>query len=329
MSRVKRPSARPSTIRPSRVRRAATRGSQQPQPAIAPQPLARGAWLAFERALAAALADIDEDEYLVIVTKRGNRFVQFAGEGAFGMRAESVSNAYLEEKWKLSRAAMARMQTLGWKRPTHDPRAEDTKHPIDGSPNFYIDASAPVPFASLAKLAVRTLREIHRVAHPGRLEYHAFTRDDGSIRIPSLKLRRVKAATRPRVTSEDSPAEPVAEHDSPHANLEDPITQIAGQTLLWKAVQQADEPFARVCDADDRSIARVEGDGFGEAISRARLMASAAALQQAARGALAALRAIHANEEGTAGLVAGQAIPGLELALQASAGVPDTSSAVM
>ncbi len=53
------------------------------------------AWPPFEKALASALAQLEEDQFLVISAKRGNRFVQFAGQGSFGLRAETASNGFL------------------------------------------------------------------------------------------------------------------------------------------------------------------------------------------------------------------------------------------
>ena len=53
------------------------------------------AWPAFESKLAEALAVLEEDQYLVISEKRGSAYVQFAGQGSFGVRAECVSNNYL------------------------------------------------------------------------------------------------------------------------------------------------------------------------------------------------------------------------------------------
>lgn len=154
---------------------------------IARQPDARAAWLAFERALADALADLGEDEYLVIDTKQHHYFVQFAGEGAFGMRAEAVSNAYLDGDRELAPGDCAALVGLGWHPPTHAP-GDDA--PATGSTNFYVDAAAPVPYATLAALAVTTLRHVFRVSHPGHFQYRAFTRTGAAIRFPALRLKR-------------------------------------------------------------------------------------------------------------------------------------------
>ena len=55
-------------------------------------PPSSDAWDEFQRNLATALADLEEDECLIIASKAEHYFVQFAGQGKHGMRAEAVSN---------------------------------------------------------------------------------------------------------------------------------------------------------------------------------------------------------------------------------------------
>src|ERR1017187_306926 len=64
------------------------------------------AWPAFETKLAEALAVLEEHQYLVITEKRGWAYVQFAGQGSFGGRAECVSNNYLDEAHALRAGQM-------------------------------------------------------------------------------------------------------------------------------------------------------------------------------------------------------------------------------
>jgi hypothetical protein len=42
--------------------------------------------------LAICLADLSEDEFLILSSKRKNYFVQFAAQRQFGMRIEAASN---------------------------------------------------------------------------------------------------------------------------------------------------------------------------------------------------------------------------------------------
>jgi type III secretion system-like peptide-binding chaperone len=161
---------------------------------IAESPASAAAWEEFQRQLALVLPDLSEDEYLVLTCKRTNQFVQFMAQGGHGMRAEAVGNEFLDSAAQLSNESVARLVAMGWHAPTYALKVKPAteEEPPDGSPNFYLDAGAPVPYGDLAALAVKTLREIYRVGHPGQLEYAAISLgDEGlSIRFPSLGLRR-------------------------------------------------------------------------------------------------------------------------------------------
>jgi tetratricopeptide (TPR) repeat protein len=159
-----------------------------------PSPKSEEAWSALRRNLAAALGSLDEDEYLVIASKTENYFVQFAGQGAQGMRAEAVSNAFITTGAPLSDTACQALLSLGWNAPTYVP-SKGAAEPTKGSCNFYLDAGTPVPHARLAALAVRTLRRIYGIRHPGELEYRAFGDRHISIRFPLLDLRREPRAS--------------------------------------------------------------------------------------------------------------------------------------
>jgi hypothetical protein len=60
----------------------------------------------------------------------------------------------------------------------------------DGSSNYFLDLARPVPYDLLAGLAVITFKEVFGVAHPGELEYNAFSTDRMSVRFPHLGLKR-------------------------------------------------------------------------------------------------------------------------------------------
>ena len=171
------------------TRASGTADSASPVAGIEAPPISEKAWRELKSALASVLSDLDEDEYLVIEVKSNGSFVQFAGQGAHGMRAEAVSNAYLPETSQLSNSACDDLVKLGWNPPTYI-QVEGVAEPADGSSNFYLDAATPVPHSQLAALAVESLRRIYLVPHPGELEYTAYDREATSIRFPSLKLRR-------------------------------------------------------------------------------------------------------------------------------------------
>ena len=74
-------------------------------------------WLAFENKLAEVLEVLEEDQFLVISTKRGWGYVQFAAQGSFGLRIEAVSNHYLPEDAQLDAAQLEALLALGWSPP--------------------------------------------------------------------------------------------------------------------------------------------------------------------------------------------------------------------
>jgi len=154
------------------------------------------AWPPFTQQLAGVLGALEEDQFLVITVKRTNRFVQFAAQGAFGMRAETTSNDYLAPAERLGKRQVAALGAAGWQGQTGGPEESTPEKDPDGSPNFFVEFDNPVAVADVAQLAVHTLAEILRVPHPGFLEYEAFDIEGNPILLPSLGLKR--AAPRPQ-----------------------------------------------------------------------------------------------------------------------------------
>jgi hypothetical protein len=145
-------------------------------------------WRDFTKNLAACIGDLAEDEYLIISRKRVNQYVQFAGHGSYGIRAEAAGNGYIEPpELLLDERQYARMQRLGWSRPTALP---DQPTPL-GSPNFYADVDATdAGLRALARRTTQTFRTVYGVGHPGMLEYQAFHSEGTSIRFPTLLIKR-------------------------------------------------------------------------------------------------------------------------------------------
>jgi len=83
-------------------------------PKFKPMPLAREAWAELRHNLSVAIRDLDEDEYLILLAKGTDHFVQFAGQGAHGMRAEAVSNTFIKRGAPLSETACRALVRLGW-----------------------------------------------------------------------------------------------------------------------------------------------------------------------------------------------------------------------
>lgn len=143
------------------------------------------AWRDFTRNLAECLRVLEEDEYLIVSYKDANYYVQFADQGWYGIRAEASSNAFIEPPQALLTEAQYRqMARLGWH------RATDINEPAgaDGSPNFFVDVPRGQDLRLLARLAVRTLRRVFGIAHPGSLQYLAFHTSGASIRLPTLRI---------------------------------------------------------------------------------------------------------------------------------------------
>jgi len=157
------------------------------------QPSTEVAWTRFAGELSAALPGLEEDEYLIVQVKYTNRFVQFAAQGAVGMRAESTSDFYLPREQQLSEDQYALLLDLGWNAPTNLPdQLEAGGLKPDGSPNYFLDLAQPVPYDVLAQLASATLEQVHGARHPGRLEYVAAGTGKVSFRFPNLGIRRAK-----------------------------------------------------------------------------------------------------------------------------------------
>ncbi|OGT88615.1 MAG: hypothetical protein A2286_03235 [Gammaproteobacteria bacterium RIFOXYA12_FULL_61_12] len=158
------------------------------------------AWLPFAEGLAASLGVLEDDQSLVISVKRSNRYVQFAAQGAHGMRTETTCNSYLAKSERLDARQIAALAEAGWHAPTGKPGESTPENDPDGSPNFFRQFPVPVPLKSVADLAVSTLAEILRVPHPGFLEYEAFDADGQVILLPGLGLKRAVRSPQPEAS---------------------------------------------------------------------------------------------------------------------------------
>ncbi len=146
------------------------------------------AWTDFGWRLMQVLGALGEDEYLIISRKGSNRFVQFAGQGAHGMRVETVSNYYLPENEQLGEVQHDLLLKLGWNAPCNLP--DEFGHEPVGSPNYFLDLPPPLNLERIASLAVSTLLGPLDADHPLDLEYRSFAESGEAIRWPTLKLRR-------------------------------------------------------------------------------------------------------------------------------------------
>jgi hypothetical protein len=207
--------------------------SEQPAPSIAPADAQTAidagrsaAWPSFTGALAGVLALLEDDQFLIVSPKRHtNYYVQFAAQGPSGMRAETVSNAFLEEWEQLDSIAGNRLATLGWQPPTRPPAPDGSpRQDPDGSPNYFRDWKPPVPYDQVARIAVETLIQILDVSHPGTLCYRAFAEDGSPILLPTLAIRQA-------TTSEDErniASAPASDMAKVGSELDDALKEFLG-----------------------------------------------------------------------------------------------------
>ena len=134
--------------------------------------------------------ELGEDCFLAVIVKDTNRFVQFAGQGAHGMRVEATGNAFLDDGEKLEVPEIMQMLKLGWNSPTGSPTQATPVEDPSGSPNFYVDMETPVPFGVVAELAVRTLREVFGAESPIFLECESTDANGFSLDTRALKLQK-------------------------------------------------------------------------------------------------------------------------------------------
>jgi hypothetical protein len=161
---------------------------EQTAPSTKPVSRRRQAWDDYANVVARILDALDTGQFLILSSTDRPCFVQFETHGMHGLRAEAVSNTFLPPEHQLDDDALGTALRLGWHPPTgqSDNTPEDD---LEGSPNYFSEWSAPVPYDEVARLAVDTLTEVFDVAHPGRLRYEAFTSYGTAILLPALGER--------------------------------------------------------------------------------------------------------------------------------------------
>ncbi len=165
-------------------------------------------WDAFSSVLALTLAQMEIDQYLILNPReKKDYYVQFALHGPSGIWMEAVSNNFLPEWEQLAEHDLALLTSMGWNAPTKG--AGDARD-LDGSPNFFRDWPLPVRYDEVSDLAVRTLREVLDVRHPGLLSYRAFAKGNAEIILPNLGVVR---ETPPSPTGPSAPVAPRSSDD--------------------------------------------------------------------------------------------------------------------
>ena len=132
-----------------------------------------GAWARFRGRLADVIAGLEGDEAFWFELEVGiddedlpgaAPYVQFQAWGPDLVRGEVVSNAYLDERFRLGEADERLLLDLGWTAPTHGRGDEQDT----GSANFHLDLETREA-DRLAVMTVRALREVFGCAHPAFL----------------------------------------------------------------------------------------------------------------------------------------------------------------
>jgi hypothetical protein len=180
------------------------------------------AWSGFRARLADHLAEMEDDDILVVDTDPADQvvggaapYVQFCAWGETCMRAEVVSNAYLAAAHRMDEAEVEAVTGIGW----HAPTRERDDEPDSGSENFFLDLER-VEADRLAVMAVRVLREVFGVVHP------AFLRADGLEDDPSLAVPAERDGT-PPVADEQIATMP-RDGDELQAMVDDALTPYFG-----------------------------------------------------------------------------------------------------
>jgi hypothetical protein len=129
-----------------------------------------GAWTRFRSRLADEIAALEDDDCLFLKLQVGiddgdlpgaAPYLQFVGWGGDLVRGEVVSNAHLDERFRLSGGDEERLVEIGWSAPTYGIDDE----PDSGSLNFHTDREVREADL-LAVMSVRALREVFGCAHP-------------------------------------------------------------------------------------------------------------------------------------------------------------------
>lgn len=221
------------------------------------------AWVAFRGRLADHLAAIEDDDLLCVEVEAGvdedelagtAPYVQFCAFGEDMVRAEAVSNYYLDERYELTELDEERLGSLGW----DGPRFDEEGDPESGWENFHHHAERREA-DRLASMCIETLREVYGAAHPAFLTAGGLEADPDA-QVPHPQSIPVPAdGDVPPVAFPTSPDElqqlvdatvlPFVEDDEVRHDDDGDIPIVTGQSVLFVRVSQsrpAIELFAEI-----------------------------------------------------------------------------------
>lgn len=188
------------------------------------------AWTTFEGRLAKALEAMESATYLVVSLAGEPRaiasaYVQFAQGGLLGFRAEAAGNPWLSPGHGVSEAQQAKLEELGWQRPGSVPQGR----------NWVREWEKPIPFADVAAMAVRTLREVYGATTPEGLSYRigGFPAHHGPVPDPDLGIPRDRPSDEAATAIVGARTHAAPEPDEAVASLEAALTEfVAGAELV-------------------------------------------------------------------------------------------------
>ena len=168
--------------------------SDTDQPATVEAPMS---WDAFTRRLADSLGRLAVESFLVLSLPSDDAgaraFVQFAHRGgddgaSSTLRAEAAASADLPGTRPLTPVQEERIRALEWQRPAAE----------DAGRNFTREWSMPAPFAEVAAVATRTLRDVYGVVDPAELRYRYASFEGLEVEDLDLGIEPVPQSPRPR-----------------------------------------------------------------------------------------------------------------------------------
>lgn len=154
-------------------------------------------WAPFAQNLSLVLARLEEDQFLILAAKKGNRYLQLSCQGTWDTRIEVVSNHFLKGDDRLTRQEMAWLRAHGWNAPTGTPKQATPDKDPDGSPNYFIDAPSSVSASDLVSMIIDTLIYGLGLPYPGALNYESFDSEGGALAFQELGLKPSARADTP------------------------------------------------------------------------------------------------------------------------------------
>jgi hypothetical protein len=241
-----------------------------------------GAWARFRGRLADVIAGLEGDECFWFDLEVGiddedlpgaAPYVQFQAWGPDLVRGEVVSNAYLDERFRLTEADERLLLELGWTAPTHGRGDEQDS----GSANFHLDVETREA-DRLAVMTVRALREVFGCAHPVFLDADELL--DAYLGVPPVAPvpPTAPAASVPAVAEDEAETRELADEPATfpenHEHLHELIDQ-ALAVLFERPLQHDRDGDVRIVSGKSVIYVQVVGDRpavdlYAEVVSNVR-----------------------------------------------------------